>query len=155
MFCMEAPWWKCPSLFLSSSIQVIPDLYEVWCQRDAHETCEIPLWFPVLVDISHLLVCFNRDQLYKISLPGESILGDYFQEIRTSGRPFLLLRISFMGRPIFIQLPPAQQTFSSTCSAERSSGEWAADPAKSPRHSSQWWGVTEFLSYSWFVNIWN
>ena len=33
-------------------------------------------------------------------------LGDYFQENRTSQRPFLSLRISFPGRPIFIQLPP-------------------------------------------------
>ena len=42
----------------------------------------------------------------KIGLPGKSILGDYFQENRTSRRPFLLLRISFPGRPISIQLPP-------------------------------------------------
>ena len=42
----------------------------------------------------------------KIRLPGKSILGDYFQENRTSRRPFLLLRINFPGRPIFIQLPP-------------------------------------------------
>ena len=42
-----------------------------------------------------------------IGLPGKSFLGDYFQENRTSCRPFLLLRISFPGRPIFIQLPPA------------------------------------------------
>ena len=48
-----------------------------------------------------------RDQLYKRGLPGKSILGDYFQENMTSRRPFLLLRISFPGRPIFIQLPPA------------------------------------------------
>ena len=40
----------------------------------------------------------------KIGLPGKSILRDYFQENMTSRRPFLLLRISFMGRPIFIQL---------------------------------------------------
>ena len=33
--------------------------------------------------------------MYKISLPGKSILRDYFQENRTSRRPFLLLRISF------------------------------------------------------------
>ena len=44
--------------------------------------------------------------MYKIGLPGKLILGDYFQENRTSQRPFLLLRISFHGRPIFIQLPP-------------------------------------------------
>ena len=42
----------------------------------------------------------------KIGLPGKSILGDYFQENRTSRRPFLLLRINFPGRPIFIQLVP-------------------------------------------------
>ena len=42
----------------------------------------------------------------KIGLPGKSILRDYFQENRTSRRPFLLQRISFPGRPIFIQLPP-------------------------------------------------
>ena len=42
----------------------------------------------------------------KISLPGKLILGDYFQENGTSRRPFLLLRISFPGRPIFFQLPP-------------------------------------------------
>ena len=39
----------------------------------------------------------------KIGLPGKSILGDYFQENRTSQRPFLLLRISYPRRPIFIQ----------------------------------------------------
>ena len=43
----------------------------------------------------------------KIGLQGKLILGDYFQENRTSRRPFLLLRISFPGRPIFIQLPSA------------------------------------------------
>ena len=42
----------------------------------------------------------------KIGLPGQSILGDYFQENITSPRPFLLLRISFPGRPIFIQFIP-------------------------------------------------
>ena len=36
----------------------------------------------------------------KIGLPGKLILRDYFQENRTSQRPFLLLRISFPGRPI-------------------------------------------------------
>ena len=43
----------------------------------------------------------------KISLPGKSILGDYFQENRTSQRPFLVLRIRFPGRPMFIQFIPA------------------------------------------------
>ena len=42
----------------------------------------------------------------KIGLSGKSILRDYFQENRTSQRPFLLLRISFPGRPIFIQFIP-------------------------------------------------
>ena len=42
----------------------------------------------------------------KIGLPGKSILGDYFQENVTSRRPFLLLRISFPRRPIFIQIIP-------------------------------------------------
>ena len=47
-----------------------------------------------------------RDKLYKKGLPGKSILEDYFQENRTSRRSYLLLRISFPGGPIFIQLPP-------------------------------------------------
>ena len=34
------------------------------------------------------------------------MLSYYFQENRTSRRPFLLLRISFPGRPIFIQFIP-------------------------------------------------
>ena len=42
----------------------------------------------------------------KIGLPGKLILRDYFLENRTSRRPFLLLRIRFRGRPIFIQLVP-------------------------------------------------
>ena len=46
------------------------------------------------------------DNCLKIGLPGKSILGYYFQENRTSRRPFLLLRISFPGRPIFIQFIP-------------------------------------------------
>ena len=36
----------------------------------------------------------------KIGLPGKSILKDYFEEKRTSRRPFPLLRIRFPGRPI-------------------------------------------------------
>ena len=42
----------------------------------------------------------------KIGLPGKSILRDYSQENMTSRRPFLLLRIRFPGRPIFIQFVP-------------------------------------------------
>ena len=44
-----------------------------------------------------------------IGLPGKLILGYYFQENWTSRRPFLLLRISFPGRPgrpVFIQFVP-------------------------------------------------
>ena len=44
----------------------------------------------------------------KMGLPGKSILGDYFQENMSSGRPFLLLRIRFPGRPIFIQFIPGR-----------------------------------------------
>ena len=42
----------------------------------------------------------------KIGLPGKSILGDHFQENQTSRRPFLLLRVSFPRRAIFIQSIP-------------------------------------------------
>ena len=49
---------------------------------------------------------------------GTPILGDYFQENRTSWRPFLLLRISFPGRPIFIQVVPGNW--------------WWGAPAQSP-----------------------
>ena len=42
----------------------------------------------------------------KIGFPGKLIIRDYFQENMTSQRPFLLLRISFSGRPIFIQFVP-------------------------------------------------
>ena len=37
----------------------------------------------------------------KIGLPGKLILGYYYQENRTSQRPFLLLRISFFGKTYF------------------------------------------------------
>ena len=36
----------------------------------------------------------------------EHPVADYFQENRTSRRPFLLLRSPFSGRPIFIQFVP-------------------------------------------------
>ena len=45
-------------------------------------------------------------QLYKIGLPGKLILKDCFQENMTCRIPFLLLRISFPGRTIFIQFIP-------------------------------------------------
>ena len=47
-----------------------------------------------------------RQFCVKVGLPGKSILGDYFQDNRTSRRPFLSVRISFPGRPIFIQFVP-------------------------------------------------
>ena len=67
-----------------------------------------------------------------IGLPGKLILRDYFQENGTSRRrPLLLLRISFPGRPIFIQFIPG----------ERSLGR------KTPRASESsfpclWWHAT-------------
>ena len=42
----------------------------------------------------------------KIGLQGKLILRDYFQENRTSRRPFLLLRTTFPGRPIFYTIHP-------------------------------------------------
>ena len=51
----------------------------------------------------------------RIVLPGKSILRDYFQENRTSQRPFLLLTIIFPGRPIFIQFIPEQSGKSFPC----------------------------------------
>ena len=39
----------------------------------------------------------------KIGIPGKLIFRDYYM---TSRRPFLLLRISFRGRPIFLQFVP-------------------------------------------------
>ena len=59
----------------------------------------------------------------KICLPGKSILRDYFQENRTSRRPFLLLRISFPGRPIFIQLPPGGRSVPAGSAAARGSAQ--------------------------------
>ena len=50
-----------------------------------------------------VVVC---DNCIKIGFPGKSIFGDYFQENRTSRRPYLLLRISFPGRPVSIQFIP-------------------------------------------------
>ena len=66
----------------------------------------IGAFLAVLAHYSRSRAAAARDQLYKIGLPGKSILGDYFQENRTSRRPYLSLRISFPGRFIFIQLPP-------------------------------------------------
>ena len=51
----------------------------------------------------------------KLGISGKSILRDYFQENRTSRRPFFLLRISFPGRFIFIQLPPGHEEEEELC----------------------------------------
>ena len=53
--------------------------------------------------------------MYKNRSSRKSIIRDYFQENRTSQRPFLLLRIGFPGRPIFIQLPRSR----GQCRAQR------------------------------------
>ena len=42
----------------------------------------------------------------KIGLPGKSFSETNFQDNMTSRRPFLLLRISFPGRPIFMPFLP-------------------------------------------------
>ena len=70
-----------------------------------------------------------RDELYKIGLPGKSILGEYFQEDRTSQRHFLLQRINFRGRLIFIQLPPGSSRGAprrAQTSARSSARRWVA-----------------------------
>ena len=75
--------------------------------------------------------CFSESGMncIKIGLPGKSTPRDYFQESWTSRRPFLFLRISFPGRPIFIQLPPGCPAGSktggskATRTCERKSGD--------------------------------
>ena len=52
------------------------------------------------------LLALPEGNCIKLGLPGKSILRDYFQENRIPRRPFLLLRIRFPGRPIFIQFFP-------------------------------------------------
>ena len=54
----------------------------------------------------------------KIGLPRKLILGDYFQKKRTSRRRFLLLKISFPGRPIFIQFIAWRQLYKNRSSRE-------------------------------------
>ena len=51
-------------------------------------------------------ITFTEGNCIKIGLPVKLILRDYLQEKGTSRRPFLLLRISSLGRPIFIQFVP-------------------------------------------------
>ena len=60
----------------------------------------------------------------KIGLPWKSILRDYFQENMTSRRPFLILRISFLGRPNFIQfIPVFLKVLLSFCQVSRTFSE--------------------------------
>ena len=67
----------------------------------------------------------TREKLYKTCLPGKSVPKHYFQSEMTFRRPCLSLRISFPGRPIFIQFVPgwtASQTWTRwsprTCAPE-------------------------------------
>ena len=48
----------------------------------------------------------SGDNCIKIGPPGKSILRDYFQENRSTRRPFLLLRISFPRSPIVYTIRP-------------------------------------------------
>ena len=61
-------------------------------------------------------------QLYKNGSSGKSILRDYFQENMISQRPFLLLRISFPEKPIFIQLVPDEVWHDVVCAAHGAAG---------------------------------
>ena len=76
-------------------------------------SADIPVRLPLLPPVHPL-----RDQLYKKGLPGKLIPGDYFQENRTSGRPYLLLKIRD-GEDIFYTILP------------RSASAAAHDPAGS------------------------
>ena len=50
-----------------SSLQVIPDLYEVmFCPRG----CIQPAWMPWVIDLSHLLVCVNSSANFLIYMLG-------------------------------------------------------------------------------------
>ena len=59
-----------------------------------------------------------RSQLYK-NRSSRKIYSQrlFFEENRTSQRPFLLLKISFPGRPIFIQFVPAVALLPGKCGA--------------------------------------
>ena len=83
-------------------------------------------------------------QLYKIGLPGKSILGDYFQENRTSRRPFLLLRISFPGRPILIQLVPDRRRRGRPWSRLPPLGWRRGGRARTRRSRRTPWGVIQW-----------
>ena len=65
----------------------------------------------------------------KIGLPGKLILRDYFKRI---GLPkyLLLLRISFPGRPIYIQLPPGWSGRTTTAAAAAATGCPGTRPSK-------------------------
>ena len=77
----------------------------------------------------------------KICLPGKSILIYYFQENRTSRRPFLLLIISFPWRPILIQLIPGW-----SWAGASSRGRCRRPPRGSTQCSSTW-----RLSEGWWM----
>ena len=82
----------------------------------------------------------------KIGLPGKFILSDYLQENRTFRRPFPLLRISFPGRPIFIQLPPAGRRDPPRQQPETKPRSCSSRSQPTPRPSrplSRHWSTTE------------
>ena len=105
----------------SISIQMFPSKTMLATGNKAKEECE---WYGATRAVMH-----NSEELaamrwalsngvaslwigtncIKIGLPGKLILGDYFQENMTSWRPFLLVKISFPRRPIFIPLTPGLQ----------------------------------------------
>ena len=86
------------------------------------------LLYPTDEGVDNLLARDPGGNCIKIGLTGKSILRDYFQENMTSRRPFLLLRIRFPGRPVFIQFVPGWGMlrwgipcgWSRACSAPRS-----------------------------------
>ena len=57
---------------LPSLSKVIPDLYEVvFCPKDEKGgSCKVPDWMSVVVDLSHLLVCFNSSANFLIYMVG-------------------------------------------------------------------------------------
>ena len=82
----------------------------------------------------------TKGNCIKIGLPGKSILRDYFQENGTSWRPFLLLRTTLSGRPIFIQfIPGAACPPSGTWTTPPPAPGSSATPSATWPPSSSWW----------------
>ena len=98
-----------PTLFAQLCSYFILDTPQIMHTSNLRKSRSIPVHLTVAGEEESSALPF-RDQLYKIGLPGKSILRDHFRENRTFRRLFLLLRISFPGRPISIQLPPGAAT---------------------------------------------